>query len=147
MKTSIAFATVSLILVASSPLHAAGDLKEHLLKRDEAMWTAWGKADGKAFEKGLTKDSVQIVAGSGILVGRDAIVASVSEGGCELKSFEFTGAKVRRLAPNVAVLSYTATQDAACGDNKLPPKVQSTSIYVRKKGKWMNAGYQETPID
>ncbi len=147
MRTSIALGAVSLILLSSSPLHAAGDLKEHLLKRDQAMWTAWGKADGKAFERGLTKDAVQIVAGSGVLVGRDAIVASVSEGGCELKSFEFTDAKVRRLAPNVAVLSYTATQDAVCGDMKLPPKVQSTSIYVRKKGQWMSASYQETPLE
>ena len=147
MRTPIALATVSLILLASSPLHAAGDLEAHLKKLDETMWTAWGKADGKAFERALTKDAVQIVAGTGLLVGRDAIAESVSEGGCELKSFEHTGATVRRLAPNVAVLSYTATQDATCGDTKLPPKVQSTSIYVRKKGKWMNTSYQETPLE
>ena len=147
MKTLLVVATVSLIVLAGSPLNAAGDLKDHLVKLDQAMWTAWGKADGKAFEKTLTKDAVQIVAGSGMMVGRDAIAANVSEGGCELKAFEFTGVMLRRLAPNVAVLSYTATQDAACGDIKLPPKVQSTSIYVRKKGKWLNASYQETPVD
>ncbi len=147
MKTLLVLATISLTVLASSRLNAAGDLKDHLVKLDQAMWTAWGKADGEAFEKRLTKDAVQIVAGSGMMVGRDAIAASVSEGGCELKAFEFTGATVRRLAPNVAVLSYTATQDAACGDTKLPPKVQSTSIYVRKKGKWMNASYQETPLE
>lgn len=147
MKTLLVVATVSSIVLAGSPLSAADDLKGHLVKLDQAMWTAWGKADGKSFEKSLTKDAVQIVAGSGVMVGRDAIAANVNEGGCELKAFEFTGATVRRLAPNVAVLSYTATQDAACGDIKLPPKVQSTSIYVRKKGKWMNTSYQETPLD
>ena len=117
------------------------------MKLDKAMWTAWGKADAKAFEKALTKDAVQIVAGAGMMVGRAAIADSVREGGCELKSFEFTSATVRGLAPNVAVLSYTAAQDATCGDQKLPLKVHSTSINVRKKGKWMNTSYQETPIE
>ncbi len=147
MKTCIAFASVFLILATATPLLAAGDLQQHLVSLDKAMWTAWGKADGKTFEKLLTKDAVQIVAGTGMLVGRDAITAEVSESSCELKSFEFQDVKVRRLAPNVAILSYRATQDAACGDTKLPPTVQSTSIYVRKKGKWRNTSYQETTIE
>jgi hypothetical protein len=29
----------------------------------------------------------------------------------------------------------------------MPPKVYSTSIYVRQKGKWMQTHYQETPIN
>ncbi len=147
MKTSIAFASVCLILVATTPLKAAGDLQQHLLTLDKAMWTAWGKAEGKVFQKQLTKDAVQVVAGTGMLVGRDAIVAEVSESSCELKSFEFQDVRLRRLAPTVAILSYKATQDAVCGDTKLPPTVQSTSIYVRKKGKWLSTSYQETPIE
>jgi uncharacterized protein (TIGR02246 family) len=143
----MAFASLCLILATAIPLHAAGDLQQHLVSLDKAMWTAWGKADGKTFEKLLTKDAVQIVAGSGMLVGRNAIAAEVNESSCELKSFEFQDVNVHRLAPNVAILSYKATQDAVCGDTKLPPAVQSTSIYVRKKGKWRNTRYQETAIE
>ena len=66
---------------------------------------------------------------------------------CELKSFDFSGAKLRQVAPGVAILSYTATQDTTCEGAKLPPKLQVTSVYVQKDGKWLSANYQETPID
>jgi uncharacterized protein (TIGR02246 family) len=145
MRHSIAALLFASVIAA--PLTAEADLKEDLVAKDERMWVSWGKADGKVFEEQLTEDAVQIVAGTGVVSGRDAIVKEVSAGGCELKGFEFERIKLRKLSKDIAVLSYTATQDAACGENKLPPKVQSTSIYVRKKKEWRLIHYQETPID
>lgn len=65
---------------------------------------------------------------------------------CELRCFAHTDARVHKLGADVVVLSYTATQDATCEGQKMPPKVYSSSIYVRQKGKWMMTHYQETPI-
>jgi hypothetical protein len=64
-----------------------------------------------------------------------------------MKSFAHQDPSLRKLGADVLVLTYTATQDATCAGQKLPPKVKSTSIYVRQKGKWLNTHYQETPID
>jgi hypothetical protein len=47
----------------------------------------------------------------------------------------------------VAILSYTATQDAICDGTKMPAKIYSSSVYVRKDGKWLSAAYQETPAE
>ena len=145
MKHSIA--ALLFASVIAMPLTVGADLKEDLVAKSKRMWVAWGKADGKVFEEQLTEDAVQIVAGTGMVSGRDAVVKEVSAGGCELKGFEFERIELRKLSKDIAVLSYTATQDAVCGENKLPPKVQSTSIYVKKKKEWKLIRYQETQID
>jgi uncharacterized protein (TIGR02246 family) len=136
-----------LMLLAAAPVAAGGNLQEDLISREKALWTAWGKGDGEVFHKQLSKDAVQIVAGVGKITGRDAIIAEVKRASCELKSFAFSDVTLRRLAPSVVALTYKAAQDATCEGTKLPPTVYSTSIYVRKKGKWVATSYQETPVD
>ena len=64
-----------------------------------------------------------------------------------MKSFAFKDARLRKLGADVAVLTHIATQDVTCGTQKLPPTVASTSIYVKQKGMWMSAFYQETPLE
>ncbi len=144
MKTSIA--TLVLMLVVTT-LAGAGELKEDLVTLEKGLWTAWGKADGEMFRKNLTEDHVQVVAGMETFTGRDAIAAEISAGGCKVESFDFHDVKVRQLVPDVAILSYTATQEAICDGTKLPAKIYSSSVYVRKDGKWLSASYQETPAE
>ena len=138
---------VPVLLFAFASGALAADLKEDLLSTEKALWTAWGKKDGQLVGKHLTPDSVQVVAGTAPVVGRDNIVKSTATLPCELRSFAFSDATLRRLAATVAVLSYTATQDASCEGKKLPPKIRSTAIYVQQGGKWLVASYQETPLE
>ena len=135
------------LMLAITAIPAAAELQEDLLALDKNTWKAWSKGDGDVFRKQLTKDHVQVVAGLGRAIGRDAIAASVSTQDCNVKSFDFSDPSLAQPAPDVAILSYTAMQDASCDGTKLPPKVQVISVYVRQAGKWMGASYQETPID
>ena len=80
---------------------------------------------------------MEVVAGTAPVVGRDAIIKDISSLPCELRSFAHKDVKLRRLSPDVVVLSYTATRDATRDGKKVPPKVYATSIYVKQKGKWM----------
>ncbi len=129
------------------PLAMAADLQVDLLAIEKGLWTAWGKKDGAPFKTALAVDAVQIVAGTAPIVGRDAVVQVVTTLPCELKRFAFQDARLRKLGTDVVALSYVATQDATCEGKKLPPKIQSTSIYVQQKGKWLQTHYQETPLD
>jgi uncharacterized protein (TIGR02246 family) len=95
---------------------------------EKNLWTAWGKKDGEPFKNILTADAVEVVAGTAPVVGRDAIIKDITALPCELRSFAHKDAKLRRLSPDVVVLSYTATQDATCDGKKMPPKVYATSI-------------------
>lgn len=137
---------VMLILVITT-VAAAGELKEDLVTLEKAGWKAWAKGDGEFFRKNLTEDHVQVVAGAGWVVGREAIATEIAKGACEVKSYDFHDIKLRHLAKDVAILSYTATQDASCEGNQMPAKVYATSVYVKKDGKWLAANYQETPAE
>jgi uncharacterized protein (TIGR02246 family) len=144
MKTSIAMLVLMLVVTT---LAGAGELKEDLVTLEKDAWKAWSKGDGDFFRKNLTEDHVQVVAGAGWVVGREAIATEIAKGACEVESFDFHDIKLRHVTKDVAILSYTATQDASCEGNKMPAKVYSTSIYVKQDGKWLSANYQETPAD
>ena len=107
----------------------------------------WGSQDAQAFRDLMTEDAVQAVAGAGVSTGRERIMADVRSNTCEMKSFDFTDAKLRQLSPDIAILTYMATQDTTCEGQKLPAKVFATSIYLRQGGKWRSTSYQETPLE
>jgi uncharacterized protein (TIGR02246 family) len=144
MKTII---TALLLAVAIVSPSMAGDLKEELLAREKSGWSAWAKRDTTAMKDTMTEDAVQVVAGAGVSKGREKIIADVSSHNCKMKEFEFSDASLRQLSPDVAILTYTATQDTMCGDQKLPAKVFATAIYVRQDGKWRSTSYQETALE
>ena len=73
-------------------------------------------------------------------------MADVKSNTCLMKSLD-TDAKLRQLSPDIAILTYMATQDTTCEGQKLPAKVFATSIYLRQGGKWRSTSYQETPLE
>lgn len=145
MKTRLAFAA-SLIGVLIAAPATAGDLADELVAIDQALWAGWDSGDAGPFKEHLTDDHVQAVAGAGVVSGKDKIIAGLDADACEVRSFDFQEVSVRRLADEVAILNYVATQDASCGGEALPPKVFATSVFVHRDGKWLSAAYQETPL-
>lgn len=141
MNTVLAIALLTSVVV---PPAMAQDLKAELMAIEHSLWTAWGKKDAGPIERRLTEDAVQLVAGTAPVAGRDAIANVIKTLPCELRSFNHQDATLRQLTPDVMILSYTATQDASCEGKPLPPKVRATSVYVRQKGTWLQASYQET---
>jgi uncharacterized protein (TIGR02246 family) len=117
------------------------------MAQEKMLWAAWAKRDGEPFKKVLAQDAMEVIAGTRPAVGRDAIVKDITSHTCETKSFALQDPRLRMLSADVALLTYTATQDTICGKDKLPPKVLATSIRVKQQGKWMQVHYQETPIE
>lgn len=144
MKPSIIALLLPLALASPS---MASDLKGDLLAMEKSAWTAWAKNDGKAFQDTLTEDAVQAVAGANVSKGREKIIADVDSHTCQMKAFEFSDSTLRQLSPDIALLSYTATQDTMCDGQKLAAKVFATAVYVRQGGKWRSTSYQETPLE
>ena len=145
MKTLLA--ALMLVVAVVPPALAADDLQETLLAREKALWTAWGNKDSGPTRKETVESYVQVVAGVGMTAGRDAVAKVIETHNCVMKSFEFSDANLRRPAPDVAILTYVATQDTSCGGQKLPKKVFVSSTWVKRDGEWKGFQYQETPID
>jgi uncharacterized protein (TIGR02246 family) len=136
---------LSIALIASPAFAANTDAESAVLAKEKSLWVAWQKKDGEAFRKAVTADSVQIITDTAPVVGRDAIVKAMTAPDCTLRSFTLKDETAHRLAPDVILLSYSATQDGACAGEPLKPKIQSTAIYVRQHGEWLERYYQETP--
>jgi uncharacterized protein (TIGR02246 family) len=138
--------TLTLLSAVASPA-MAGDLKDELTAKEKAGWTAWASRDGEAAGALMTEDAVHTVAGAETETGRDKIMASISSHNCQMESFEFAGIKLRQLSPDIAILTFTATQDASCQGQKLPGSVFSTVIYIQEGGEWRWTSYQETALE
>jgi hypothetical protein len=131
------------VLIAGPAL--AGQVEDQVLAKEKALWIGFQKHDGELYRKSVTADSVQIITNAAPIVGRDAVVKSMTDPDCTLKSFSLSDEKAHRLAANVIMLTYVATQDGTCGKETLVPKIRSTAIYVQENGEWLERYYQETP--
>jgi hypothetical protein len=136
---------VSLLAVLVATPVLAGQIEDQVLAKEKALWVGFQKHDGELYRKSVTADSVQIITNAAPIVGRDAVVKSMTDPECTLKSFSLSDEKAHRLAPNVIMLTYVAKQEGACGKEALVPKIRSTAIYVQENGEWLERYYQETP--
>jgi hypothetical protein len=138
----------ALIIVAGSAMAASAQVKaskavsDQLEKMERQAWDAFGRGDGKFFEGFYSTDAIQIDP-NGILTRKEAI-AGISSKPCELKGYSFSNFRVTVLNATTAFVTYSATQDAACGGQKVPDKLFASSVYVKRNGKWQGALHQES---
>ena len=129
MKSSIVALLLALAVVSPS---MAADLKEEIVAAEKRAWKAYADHDVKAYSDSRTDDAVEVLADGGVLTGKQEILADLKSTTCKVKSFDIANTKVRQLSPDIAILTYSLTQDVTCGATKLAPKAFATSIYVRQ---------------
>lgn len=129
-----------LMLVAGA--WAQTNMEKSLMDMEKQAWTAFGKGDSKFFEGFLSDDSM-LVDGSGAS-GKTESVKMIAGKPCTLNSFNFNNFKVTMLNTNTALVTYDATQNGMCGTMAMPAKVYASSVYVKRKGKWLAAFHQES---
>ena len=57
------------------------------------------------------------------------------------------GLKVKALTKDVALVSYQATIKGTYKGKEVPSPVQVVEVWMNRDGKWLQASYQETPVD
>ncbi|MCA1589590.1 MAG: hypothetical protein LC734_04215 [Acidobacteria bacterium] len=45
-----------------------------------------------------------------------------------------------------ALATYNATQEGTCAGQPMPAKVFASTIFVKRKGKWLGFFHQESPM-
>jgi hypothetical protein len=87
---------------------------QNLVRREQPMVTAWKDHDAGRMDKFFGPEVQFIdIFGDHIATRAQALKAWSGEG-CDVKSFEFSGAKATMFAPNFGVLTYRASYDAQC---------------------------------
>jgi hypothetical protein len=124
-------------------LAKAPSLADRLIKLEKQSWVAWQKHDTRFYQRFLSDDHVEVgFAGPG---GKANVIKGV-ESGCTVKSYDTKGYKVTQLGPDTALVTYWASQDTLCGGQPVPSPVWVSSLYVRRKGQWLNAVYQQSAV-
>jgi hypothetical protein len=129
--------------VAAVSAPAQKTLDAELMTMEKAAWDAFGKGDSKYFEGFLTDDSL-VAMDNGFAAKADTI-RGISGKPCTVNKYAFSNFKVTKLDTNTALVTYDSAQDGMCGTQAMPAKVYVSTIYVKRKGKWMGAFHQETP--
>jgi len=110
-----------------------------LLGREQPMVSAWKDHDAGRMDKFFGPEMQFIdIFGDHIATRAQALKAWSGEG-CDVKSFEFSGAKATMFAPNFGVLTYRASYDAKCFGQDVWP-IWGTAFYVKHGDTWMWSG-------
>jgi hypothetical protein len=142
----------TVVVCSSLSLRAPESKASPLSASDEALirdletksWDAWKAQDAAFFEGFLSPDHIE-VHGYGV-VDKAAVVAGVRSARCSVSSFSLGPMSLVALSPDTVAVTYRAEQDTKCGAAKVPSPVWATSVYVKRSGKWLNALYQQTPV-
>jgi predicted ester cyclase len=110
-----------------------------LLGREQPMVSAWKDHDAGRMDKYFGPEMQFIdIFGDHIATRAQALKAWSGEG-CDVKSFEFSGARATMFAPNFGVLTYRASYDAKCFGQDVWP-IWGTAFYVKRGDTWMWSG-------
>jgi hypothetical protein len=123
---------------------AAAPTKESLMTMEKAGWEAWKNRDAKWSEENYSDKAVNFTSAG--RANKAAVIKAFTEQKCEIKSYSLSDDQMQMVGPDVAVLTFRASQDYTCDEKKGPTDVRSTSIYVREGDKWKALFYGETPV-
>jgi hypothetical protein len=141
-----------LLTIAATPLSAAesshrvalSSVDDKLIRDLETKsWVAWQGHDARFFEQFLADDHVE-VHGYGIMA-KAAVVDGVRSPACVVKTYTLGPLSLTAVTADTVLVTYRAEQDTTCGSAKVPSPVWATSLYARRKGRWVNVLYQHTP--
>jgi hypothetical protein len=133
---------VSSVAFGQTKMSKDSKVETQLIALEKAGWEAWKNKD-TAFIQGVITDGGLVINSDGVS-DKSQYLKDVAA--CEIKSYLLDNFKVVMLDKNVALLTYTATQDGTCGGKTIPSKVRASANYVKRGGKWLWAMYMETPM-
>jgi glyoxylase I family protein len=135
---------VSMLLAPSSAradrLAADDPLARELVAHERAAWDKYARRDLEGSRPLLAGDYAD-VQGDGSVLDREAHLAFVPQANVEWH--ELDRFHVIRLAPDAALVTYRARARDRGADEVYQADV--TSGWSRRKGRWLNTFYRETP--
>ena len=134
---------------ANTAPKAAAPTADSLMALDSKAWDAWKAKDGTFFSNYL--DDKFVGFDNGKREGKADMVKAISEHKCDVKSHSLSDAKITMAGADAAVLTYKATVDGTCTDekgasHKIPSPVTVASVFVRSGDTWKGAYHNETAL-
>lgn len=130
---------------ATDAVAEAAATQENVTALERQSWVAWQGHDRDFFARVLADDHVDV--GTRGVADKASVIAGVVSPACTVKSYALGDLKFTRLTADSAMIVYRAQQDTTCGSVRVPSPTWVTSVYVNRKGQWLNTSFQQTPIE
>lgn len=109
--------------------------------KERQVWDAIKAKNWDAFA-GLLSDDFIVVGGDGVQT-KAQMLEEIKK--YDLKEYSFADIKFIRVDPDLAILTYTATEKSSFDGHETPSNpTRASSAWVNKGGKWVAAYHQET---
>ena len=125
-------------------LQAKADTAEEVERAVRTIQTAFNKGDVDALKRLMTEDHVTILTYAQFSNTADQLQVLAD---WKFTEYKMEGLKVKALTKDVALVSYQATIKGTYKGKKVPSPVQVAEVWINRDGKWLQASYQETPVD
>ncbi|WP_439620421.1 nuclear transport factor 2 family protein [Gemmata sp.] len=143
MRTLTQFALAVALLTAAAPARAE-DATKDVEKAIAALNDAFKAGDGALVKALETDDHLSVTTWGGTQT-RDESIKTLPD----LKLTAYTPAKLKItvLGPDAALVTYALELKGTFKGKDVPAKNFASAVWVRKGGKWLEAYYQETPVE
>ena len=136
------------LLVVTAVAVLAADARDDIPKELEhsvrAIQTAFNKGDGDALKRLMAEDHVTVLTYAQFSNAADQLKV-LSD--FKFSEYQIDGLRVKGLAKDVALVSYQATIKGTYKGKQVPSPVQVAEVWVKRGDNWLQASYQETPLD
>jgi uncharacterized protein (TIGR02246 family) len=132
---------LALVLPAAD---AGDDVAKEVERAVRTIQMAFNKGDADALKGLMTEDHVTILSYAQFASAADLLKA-LSD--WQYTEYKMDGLKVKTLGKDVALVSYQAVMKGTYKGKPVPSPVQVSEVWVKRDGKWLEASYQETPVD
>ena len=135
------FIVVSLLACAIAFAQNNSATEQNLTQTEKGLWEAWKNHDVEPFKK-VMADGIDVGMG-GIRTG-DKLLKDIGSTQCTVTSYSLDTPTFKWIDKETVLMTYRASQDATCDNEKAPPVVWATSLWVKKNGSWKALFHQET---
>jgi hypothetical protein len=144
MRSLLLATTLTLPTLAPAQIPPPAHAPLEIVTQEQHLWTTMAEGDFATVRSLFTPDFIQV---DSHIVALDTLLITLRQ--CKLTAYELRDLQVRILSPDSAMTAYHVVNTFDCGaedkadlhhfDNN------STTIWVRRAGKWLVQAHTETP--
>ena len=123
---------------------ARADTADEVGRSVRAIQTAFNKGDADALKALMTEDHVTTLTYAQFASAADLLKVLPE---FKMTEYKMDGLKVQALTKDVALASFHATIKGTYKGKEVPSPVRVVEVWIKRDGKWLEASYQETPVN
>lgn len=127
-----------LLLALACSLAAQVAPPKEIVSLEKQFFSAWQNKSLDAVEKNIAAEGVQWSEWGTFDKTAQITNQKAANANCTVRSWEMKDIRVIPAGRDSMMLIYTVSQDGVCGGSAAPTPVSNSSLWVRRKGRWLN---------